>query len=73
MQSYRGNFWYSVCSRSFAPRADRLIVAYEDTPETRLAVEQIINGTLIPCVNCRYRLNKYKLTIRIQIKKGRSW
>lgn len=33
----------------FAPRADRLIVAYEDTPETRLAVEQIINGTLIPC------------------------
>lgn len=31
----------------FAPYAHRLIVAYEDTPETRAAVEQVINGTRI--------------------------
>lgn len=33
----------------FAPYAHRLIVAYEDTPETRQAVEQMIKGNLIPC------------------------
>lgn len=31
----------------FAPYADRLLVAYEDTPEARAAVEQVINGTRI--------------------------
>jgi beta-glucosidase-like glycosyl hydrolase len=31
----------------FAPYAHRLIVAYEDTPETRAAVEHVINGTRI--------------------------
>ena len=31
----------------FAPYAHRLIVAYEDTPEARAAVEQVINGTRI--------------------------
>lgn len=32
----------------FAPYADRLIVAYEDTPETRHAVDEVIKGNLIP-------------------------
>lgn len=32
----------------FAPYADRLIVAYEDTPETKQTVENIIKGTFIP-------------------------
>lgn len=33
----------------FAPYADRLIVAYEDTPETRQTVENIMRGTFTPC------------------------
>ncbi|CAN5157198.1 hypothetical protein BH09DEP1_BH09DEP1_0960 [soil metagenome] len=33
----------------FALHADRLIVAYEDTPDTRAAVDQVIKDTLVPC------------------------
>lgn len=33
----------------FAPFCERLIVAYEDTPETRHTVENIIKGTYTPC------------------------
>lgn len=33
----------------FAPYAHRLIVAYEDTPEIRVAVENVVKGNLIPC------------------------